>query len=215
MSELTRLPARAADGRPLLHKYYRHPGGAQALLVTLPGKLYGVDGALLYYPSLLLGRRGWDTLAITYGFQSAAEDAMPDPQVLAEECLGALRDARSSRPYTRIGLVGKSLGASVAARLCVQAPEVADARAAFLTPLLGTPLFDPDFRRSTQPACLVVGTADGFYDEAALRALAAARPFRLVRLEGGDHSLIVGDDLGASLRALEHALAAVIAFLTD
>ena len=213
MSELVQLPARAADGRPLPHRYFRHPGGAEALLVTLPGRMYGVDGALLFYPSLLLARRGWDTLGLTYGFQTSPEAALPDVPALADECLGTLRAALQGRAYTRIGLVGKSLGASVAARLCVAAPEVAAARVAFLTPLLGTPLFDPDFTRTAQPACLVTGTADSVFDEQALHALAAARPFRLVRVEGGDHSLIVGDGLGASLRALETALSEVLDFL--
>lgn len=213
MSELVPLPARAADGRPLPHRYFRHPGGAEALLVTLPGRLYGVDGALLYYPSLLLARRGWDTLAISYVFQTSPGAETPEVAVLAEECLVTLRAALQGRAYTRIGLVGKSLGASVAARLCASAPEVAAARAAFLTPLLGTPLFDPDFARAAQPACLVAGTADSVFDEQALGALAAGRPFRLVRVEGGDHSLIVDGDLEASLRALETAVSEVLDFL--
>ena len=62
------------------------------LLVTLPGNHYGVDGPMLYYPSELLRNAGWDTLALTYGFQTAGIEFSHEaaPGVL-QECQAALQ----------------------------------------------------------------------------------------------------------------------------
>ena len=214
MPELVRLPLTTTEGRPLVHKFFRHPESASGLLIILPGNLYGVDGALLYYPSLILGRRGWDTLAVTYGFQSTMRDTWADamPATLAE-CQAALRAALAQRSYPRIGLIGKSLGSSLAAQLCISEPELASARAVYLTPLVGSPLFDSLFTQTTQPAYFALGTADPLCDLAALEELRSARPFELTVIDGADHSLYVEGDLEASFGALRRVTSEVVAFL--
>ncbi|MGH2620673.1 MAG: hypothetical protein ACRDHG_08905, partial [Anaerolineales bacterium] len=138
MAELIALPLTAADGRPLVHKFYRHPEDAASLLVIFPGNHYGVDGPLLYYPAKLLGAQGWDTLAVSYGFQTAMREPFADGlESLVSECVTAITAAIEGRQYSRIGLIGKSLGAGVVAYLCAHRPELATARAAYLTPALG------------------------------------------------------------------------------
>lgn len=215
MPDLVRLPLTTADGRPLAHKFYRHAEGAAGLLLALPGNLYGPDGALLFYPSVLLGARGWDTLALTYGFQSAMSGAGPEAVASAmTECAAAIGSALEGRSYSRIGLLAKSLGCGIAAQLCLSEQALAAARVAYLTPMLGTSLFDPLFTQTRQPAYLAQGTADSFYDAAALDALRETRAFFLTLVEGADHSLIVPGDLVASIAALERVTREVIAFLT-
>ena len=71
MYELANLDLKTADGRPLIHKFYRQSEMAEGLLLVFPGNHYGVDGPLLFYPSELLRDLGWDTLAVSYGFQTA------------------------------------------------------------------------------------------------------------------------------------------------
>jgi len=216
MPELVRLPLRAADGRPLAHKFFRHPEKAKGLLVTFPGNLYGPDGALLHYPSAFLGQEGWDTLALTYSFQREMSGAGPEAIAAAmEESAAAVRAALERRSYARIGLIGKSLGCAIVAQLCVSDPALASARSAYLTPMLGTSLFDSLFIQTAQPAYLVLGTADRFHDPSALEALRATRTFSLTLIESADHSLIVAGDLTASVAALERVTREVIAFLTS
>src|SRR3990172_8596788 len=107
MAEVVSLPLSTADGRPLVHKFYRHPEGAAGLLVTFPGNHYGVDGPLLYYPAKLLGAEGWDTLAVSYGFQTAMREPFADGlENLVTECVAAIAAAIESRGYSRIGLIG-------------------------------------------------------------------------------------------------------------
>jgi hypothetical protein len=77
-----------------------------------------------------------------------------------------------------------------------------------------TPLFDPIFTRTIQPAYLALGTADRFYDPQALEALRAARPVTLTVIEGADHSLDVAGDLEASIRAMRRVTREVVEFLS-
>jgi hypothetical protein len=214
MPDLVRLPLRTSDGRPLPHKFFRQAQGAEGLLVTFPGNLYGPDGALLFYPSVLLGGAGWDTLALTYGFQREMGGAGPEAVTAAiDECTNGVRAAIRGSAYPRIGLLGKSLGCAVVAQLCIAEPGLASARAAYLTPMLGTSLFDPLFAQTAQPAYVAQGTADSFYDAGALESLRKAHAFSLTLIEGADHSLVVPGDLGASVAALERVTREVIAFL--
>jgi dienelactone hydrolase len=215
MPDLMRLPLTTADGRPLAHKFYRYAEGAAGLLVTLPGNLYGPDGALLFYPSVFLGAQGWDTLALMYGFQSTMSGAGPEAIASAiTECAAAIASALRERSYPRIGLLGKSLGCGIAAQVCLSESALAAARVAYLTPMLGTSLFDPLFSQTRQPAYLAQGTADSFHDTAALEALRETRSFSLTVVEGADHSLIVPGDLAASIAALDRVTREVIAFFT-
>ena len=214
MAELVSLPLTTADGRPLVHKFYRHPEAAEGLLVLFPGNHYGVDGPLLYYPGKLLGAQGWDTLAVSYGFQTAMREPFADGlESLITECVAAIGAAIEGRRYSRIGLIGKSLGAGVVAYLCAHRSELANARAAYLTPALGTPFFDPFFVQSSQPAFLAVGTHDRYYSAAVLERLQAQRPFELALFEGADHGLDIRGDLSASMDAAGRAINGLVAFI--
>ncbi len=214
LAELISLPLRTADGRPLVHKFYRHPEGAAGLLVIFPGNHYGVDGPLLYYPGKLLGAEGWDTLAVSYGFQTTmGEPFEAGLEALVLECGAALAAALEGRQYPRVALVGKSMGAGIVAYLCGHRPELASARAAYLNPPLGTPFFDPFFEQTRQPSYLVLGTLDRYYSAEALERLKGLRPFELALIDGADHSLDVPGDLSASIEAVGRAVTGLLAFL--
>jgi len=214
MADRVYLPLKTIEGRPLVHKFYRQEADAKGLLVTFPGGNYGMDGPMLYYPSELLGASGWDTLALTYGFQLSMEpfstDDIPD---LLEECRAAVGVVLEGREYPRLGLIGKSLGAAVVALLCQTEPYLAGARAAYLTPPLGMPFFDPIFSQTDQPAWLAIGTQDRFYDPQALESLLAGRPFELTVIKGADHSMDVTGNLKASLEAVKMVVGEVLEFL--
>lgn len=215
MPDLFRLPLRTSDGYPLVHKFYRQEGEPHGLLVTFPGERYGVDGPMLYYLSELMWAHGWDTLAVTYGFQLTMEpfsaDVIPG---LLQECRSAVEEVLTQRAYPRLGLAGKSLGAGVVAYLCQSEPSLAEARAVFFTPALGTPLFDPILVEIHHPSYIAIGTQDRFYDPEILDALRASRHFELTVIEGADHSMDVLGDLEASVNAVKQIVAEVIDFLS-
>ncbi len=214
MADLVRLPLLASDGNPLVHKFYRQEEKPSGLLVTLPGNHYGVDGPLLYYPSELLCEAGWDTLALTYGYQSAGmefhHEAVPD---ITLECQTAIQLVLSERDYPRFGLVGKSLGAFIIAQLCGMGGSYKNARCVYLTPPIGTPFFDQIFLQIVQPSHIAVGTKDRFYNPQVLEDLQGARAFGLTLIEGADHSMDVAGDLVASIEAVRRVTQEGIDFI--
>ena len=216
MHELMNLNLQTADGRPLIHKFYRQSDAAAGLLVVFPGNHYGVDGPLLYYPCELLRDHGWDTLAVSYGFQTAGKGPFEEGlDVLLAECKSAAQAALNVYRYPRLGLVGKSLGAAVVAHLCANEPEFSAARAGYLTPALGTPFFDPLFLDTSQSAYVAVGTADRFYSSEALEILQDKKPFELALIESADHSMNVPGDLAASTESVRKVVEGLLTFLQD
>jgi dienelactone hydrolase len=214
--DLIRLPLETVDGHPLVHKYYRHDEKPEGLLVTLPGNHYGVDGPLLYYPGKVLGNAGWDTLAITYGFQSRGIEFSYEiiPNVV-QECQAAIGRVVAEGEYERIALMGKSLGAFVILQVCTSEKALGFSRMVYLTPPLGMPLFDQMLQQSRQPALLALGTKDRFYNVEALEELRKVRTFNLTLIEGVDHSMDVAGDLDASLEAVRMVTRDVVKFITD
>ncbi len=215
MAERVTLPLQASDGEPLVHAFYRQPAAPQGLLLAFPGVRYGMDGPLLYYAALSLRDQGWDTLALQYGFQREVGDfdtgKIPG---LLQECRQAILSLLGARSYPRVGLLGKSLGAGVAAYLAQAMPELSAARLVYLTPPLGTPLFDPNFVAAPQPAYVAIGTADRYYDETLLEGLRQRRSFELSEIDGVDHSLNAPGDIARSLAAVERVVREAGAFLT-
>lgn len=212
MGAFVPLDLKTEDGRPLPHTFYE--GGGAGLLIVLPGLHYGPDGPVLYLLAKILQRSGWDLLGLTYGFQAAQR--FPWTEHLQEtltETKNAIDVARARRPVPVLGVVGKSLGSVLLAQLCAAGSLPPEARAAYLTPPMGNPFFDETFAGSVQPAYLAIGTADGFYDEGALRALRAKRPVWVRVLEGADHGLDVADDLQATLRVVGRVVEDCAAFL--
>jgi hypothetical protein len=214
MAELTKLDLRTADGRPLVHKYYRYMDSSKGLAVTLPGNHYGVDGPLLYLPSKYLRTSGWDTLAITYGFQSGGEEFSTG--IIADillECENAIRVCINERRYSIIGLVGKSLGALVIAQLCGSMVELDAAKVVYLTPPINTPFFGQLFLQTSQVAHIALGTGDRFYSKTVLDELLAERDFSLTLIENADHSMDIEGDLEATMEGLKRVVGEVVEFI--
>lgn len=212
-SSMTHLSIQTGDGRRVVNAFLRQAEAPRGLLVCLPGQSYGADGPLLYYTKRLLQDSGWDTLGLTYGFQTAMDnlDAEAVTGCMAE-ARAAVLAGRAERDYPRLGLLGKSLGASVLAWLCRDAPDLESARAAFLTPLVGTPMFDAAFVESRMPAYVAIGTRDRFYDPAAIDRLRSQRAFQLRVIEGQDHSLDFDGELESSLKDLRTVVQDLVEF---
>jgi dienelactone hydrolase len=216
MGELEALPLKNNQGEPLVHKFYTQGKQAKGLAVFFPGSHYGVDGPALYYPRELMDHAGWDTLAITYGYQSRAEPFTTEqiPGIL-RECAAGMRDFLSERQYARIVMIGKSLGCGVVAFLAQTEEDLKEALTIYLTPPLGTPAFDPMFAMTHQPALVALGSDDRFYNPEAIQALQDKRDFDLVLIEGVDHSFDKPGDMATSLRAVETVTEKIFDFVTN
>ena len=212
-ASMVQLSIRTGDGRPVVHSFHRQALLPRGLLICLPGQSYGVDAPLFYYPKRILQERGWDTLGLTYGFQTTMSGLTAEAVAASmAEAKAAVEVALQERTYHRLGLLGKSLGAGVLAWLCREEKSLGQARAAYLTPLLGTPIFDAAFVESSSPAYVAIGTRDRFYDRAALDRLQSRRPFELRVVEGEDHGLDFNGGLEASLRDLQTVVTDLVEF---
>jgi phosphoglycolate phosphatase len=210
---MVHLPIQTSDGRPVAHAFHRQDQAPRGLLICLPGQSYGVDGPLLYYPKRILQSRGWDTLGLTYSFQTTMSGLTAEAVAASmAEAKAAVQMAIRQRTYPQLCLVGKSLGAGVLAWLCREEESLGRARAAFLTPLLGTPIFDTAFVESRSRAYVAIGTRDRFYDPAALDRLRSQRPFELRVVEGQDHGLDFNGSLEASLGDLQAVVGDLVEF---
>lgn len=215
MPEPTYLDLVAEDGNPLRHKYFQHEGDPKGLVVLLPGDNYGVDGPLLYYPGLWLWNLGWDTTAITYGYQSSGKPFSPliIADVLAES-RRAIQMFLEAREYSRLVLIGKSLGAALIGLLCQEMSLPSWTRTVYLTPPLG-PMFNPIFLDTTHSACIALGTSDRYFDASVLGELEGIKRFNLIKVENADHSMNIADDLEASMNALGKVTRGIIDFVTS
>ncbi|MGD2162463.1 MAG: hypothetical protein PVI81_08070 [Anaerolineales bacterium] len=213
MPDPTVLDLKDSRGNPLRHKYMRQAGDAHGMYYQLPGDNYGVDGPLLYFPSRMLFSEGWDTFSLSYGYQSAGESFAPEYiPAIVEECRGALENILAQRDYPRLVLAGKSLGAAVIALLLSMELELEHARAVYLTPPLGTPVFDPVFVQTKNESYLALGTADRFYNEHKLSQLQSEKPFEYTIVPDADHSIYIEGELGATIQAHEKIARAVVDF---
>jgi len=216
MFDVSRLPVVTREGEDLAYRLYRVKGEPAGLVVLFPGVHYGADGPLLYFPAQTLREAGWDTLQLTYRFQHDALGFEPEtmPSVV-EDCHDAVRSALENRSYPRLLLLGKSLGAGLAAFLCQDREAFSQARVVYLTPPIATPIFDPAFARTHQPSHIVLGTLDRFYDEEGLDRLRQARPFSLTLVEGADHSMTIPGDMDASIRVLRRTSQEIVDFCLE
>jgi predicted alpha/beta-hydrolase family hydrolase len=213
--EVTRLAFDTEDGEHVAYRHFRVEDDPEGLAILLPGVHYGPDGPLLFYPAAALREAGWDTLQLTYRFQRDISSF--DPATLmdvVEDCRAAIDAALEQRSYPRLVYLGKSLGAGLEAILCAESNTSLPTRGVYFTPPIGTPIFDPYFGRTLQPAHIVLGTGDRFYNEDALGRLRQARPFSLTLVEDADHAMIIPGDFDGSIRVLRRTTQETLEFST-
>lgn len=211
--EVTRLRVEAEDGEPSVYRHYRVADDPAGLVVVLPGVHYGPEGPLLFYPAAALREVGWDTLQLTYRFQRDISDFDPATlMAVVDDCRAAVAMALAQRPYPKLAYLGKSLGAGVEALLCAEGSASPQTRAVYFTPPIATPIFDPFFAHTPQPALIVLGMQDRFHDEEAIARLRQTRPFSLILIEGADHAMIIPGDVDGSVRALRRTTQETIEF---
>lgn len=213
MPEPTILDLQSSTGRPLRHKYFQQDDDPKGILFIFPGDNYGVDGPLLYYPGHMLWGSGWDTFAITYGYQSEAKPfSMDIISGMFEECGRVVQTVLNERAYPRIALLGKSIGAALVAALCGTEEVTMDACAVYLTPPLGV-MFDQAFSETAQRAYLAIGTKDRFYSVESLESFRSKRDCTVSTFAGADHSLNVEQNFDQTIDYLERLTAEVFNFI--
>jgi predicted alpha/beta-hydrolase family hydrolase len=210
---ITSLSITGYDGAALPNRFFRQKGTANTLAVLFPGLRYSCDMPLLYYPFKLLLQRGAEVLQVRADYTQSAYSSLSltgRGTWLAEDAQAAVQAARAQREYTRLVLIGKSIGTISLASLVLRERG---AISIWLTPLLRNPQVVTAAEQNPGPALFVSGTADDLYHGEALERIRAATQAEMALIEGGDHSLEIAGDFFGSLCALEQVMRAVAGFL--
>jgi hypothetical protein len=205
------IPGYRSEAVP--NTFIRQGEPAAELGVILPGVAYSADMPVLYYSGALLLEGGADLLRVDYRYNRPGASGDERAQRLLADVSAALAAGLAQRPYSRITLVGKSVGTLAMGRLLATEPRLREARAVWLTPLLTSAELLQDIAVWGGRSLFVIGTADHQYDPDLLaQAVSATRGESLV-IPGANHSLEFPGDVLASLAALERLVRAVQAFL--
>ncbi len=210
---ITTLSITGYDTNPLPNRFFRQAGSANTLAVLFPGLRYSCDMPLLFYPFKLLLERGAEVLQVRADYTLTSYPSLPPDERaawLAADAQAAVQAARRQGKYTRLVLIGKSIGTVSLASL---APHERSAISIWLTPLLRNPQVVAAAEQNPGAALFVAGTADDLYSAAALNRIHTATQAETALVEGGDHSLEIAGDFFASLRALEQVMRAIAGFL--
>jgi predicted alpha/beta-hydrolase family hydrolase len=215
MTIITKLPIAGPGDEPIPNLFFQQEIEAATLAVLLPGLNYTCDMPLLYYSTRLLEQRGADVLQlhadyVTRDFQAASP--LERLQRLSADAQAVVESGLTRQSYTRLVLVGKSIGTLALASL-MASPTAANAITIWLTPLLGQPWLVEAAMKTHSPALFVAGTADSTFDAAALKRIQDSRGAEAILVEGANHSLEIPGDPWQSIQKMGEIMQGLAGFL--
>jgi len=186
--------------------------GSKQVCFLISGASYVYDHPYFYYSRMALLARGIDVICIHY----VTEELFSMSDAESNACMTRRVDAVVSEvlatyPYENVQFIAKSLGTIPLAALLAK-PNLQTARFVFLTPVL-TEVAE-QIATSSQAGLLVIGTADKFYDEAALETCRTSQ-LTIDVIEGANHSLDQGFEVDPSLAVLGHVVRQIEASLFE
>jgi predicted alpha/beta-hydrolase family hydrolase len=217
MADVTMLSIPGFEDLPVPNRLLRPEEAIDHLAVLLPGFGYTLDMPLFYYAENLLLERGWDVLRVEYAYNQLPEAQVNPQSKLVErlyaDATAAWRAGIGQRPYTRVALIGKSLGTLAMGRLLTMEERPGNASAVWLTPMLSIERLREQIAQYGGPSLFVIGTDDPHYDPEVVRAMTEETSGEAVVVEGADHGMDIAGDPVASVRALERIVAAYDRFI--
>lgn len=186
--------------------------GSKQVCFLISGASYLYDHPYFYYSRMALLARGIDVVCIHY----VTEELFSMTDAESNACMTRRVDAvvsevLATHPYENVQFIAKSLGTIPLAALLAK-PSLQTARIVFLTPVL-TEVAE-QIATSSQTGLLVIGTADKFYDEAALETCRTSQ-LTIDVIEGANHSLDQGFEVNQSLAVLGHIVRQIEASLFE
>lgn len=212
------LPIRGYRDEPVPHRFHRQDTEARHLALVLPGFGYSCDMPLLYFTVSHLLDQGADVLQVEYDYSRRPEyralDADERHRWLLADVAAAAQAALAQRSYRQFTVIGKSLGTRAMPHLLATEPRLRRARTIWFTPVWHEEAASAHLRSGTQPALVVIGTADPYYNPALVEEMRAVDECEVLVVPDAEHGLEVTGDVVRSVQALEQAMRAVQRFAT-
>ncbi len=186
--------------------------GSKQVCFFISGASYLYDHPYFYYSRMALLARGIDVICIHYVTEELFSMSDAESNVCMTHRVDAIvSEVLATHPYENVQFIAKSLGTIPLAALLAK-PNLQTARFVFLTPVL-TEVVE-QIANSSQTGLLVIGTADKFYDEAALETCRTSQ-LTIDVIEGVNHSLDQGFEVDPSLAVLGHVIRQIEANLFE
>ena len=184
------------------------------LVVVLPGRGYGVQGAALRFPLLAIEQLG-STESMVVAYPSISAGTADPTSVLADAIAEQVLPVVLETSTDEVVFVAKSLGTQALACFCERLPTDLSANAIWMTPLFGVPEIRDRAADSGLRSLIVAGDADPYHDHDGFDLVASVLNASTLLIASADHSLEVPGDAHASIRALTALTSAVIDFMAS
>jgi hypothetical protein len=183
--------------------------------IILPGYRHSADMADLHYAARILMEQGADLLRVEYlyyqtDYLNQSESAQN--QRISEDVFAVCNACLAFRPYTKITLVGKSLGTRAMGFLLGD-ERFQKAECVWSTPPLTTEWLYSRIEQVRPRSLFIFGTADDYYKPENLQHLIKVTNGRAVVVEGANHGLEVPESIPRSLHGLGQIVQALQEFL--
>lgn len=204
-------------GAPVPNRFFRYEGEVSHLAIVLPGYGYNCDMPLLYFTVSHLLDQGIEVLQVDYTYSRLPEyralAAEERQRWLVADVTAACRAALAQREYQRITLIGKSLGTRAMAHLLATEEALQAASTVWFTPPWHEEPIRTCLLAARQPALIVIGTADPYYNPELATEIRKVINGELVIVADAEHGLEVTSDVVRSVQAIEQTMHAVQRFI--
>ncbi len=199
--------------------FFRQSSETGHIAIVFPGVGYTCDMPLLYYSVLTMLDAGADVLQVEYAYNRLPDfREIPDTergQWIAADATAARDAALREASYTKVTLIGKSIGTRAMGYLLATNLHPAVVHTVWLTPLLRNDQLRAQIRQHRPPSLFVIGTADPHYDAALLADVQEATGGDAIIVQGRNHSLEIAGDTPKSLDAIVQTIHALATFVAN
>ncbi len=202
----------------LPNRFLKQIGESRALAVLLPGLNYSCDNPLLYYTTNICIAHSIDVLQLWANYNAAEFQSLSEPDQLhwlVGDAAALIAAGRAQRSYTRLILVGKSIGTLTLGALLGDTDAYQDPHAIWFTPLIRFPVVVRGMLRSSKNSLFLAGSADRSFNT---NLLGNTRHFLFHQhliIDGADHSLQIPGDLSRSLDVMKQIVATIETFINS
>jgi hypothetical protein len=215
--ELSSLDVVGYKDQRVPNTFIAQPHPASHLGIILPGYRHSVDMADLHYAGRILLEQGADLLRVEYVYYQTdfvrQPESIQDPWI-SSDVFAACNAGLSYRAYTKITLVGKSLGTIAMGHLLADS-RFQRANCIWSTPLLTIEWLCSRIEQIHPRSLFIIGTADKFYKPDMLQHLANVTNGHALVIESANHGLEIPDSISKSLMALTQIVQALQEFLDE
>ena len=183
--------------------------------IILPGYRHSADMADLHYAGRILREQGADLLRVEYAYYQTdylSQSESGQNQRISEDVFAVCNACLDFRQYTKITLVGKSLGTK-AMGLLLADERFQKAHCVWSTPPITTEWLYSRMEQIHPPSLFIIGTADQYYKPKMLEHLVNVTNGHAVIIEGANHGLEIPESIPKTLTALGQIVQALQEFL--